>query len=247
MSCTTPPELSTTQLRQFNEGEADAGVADHIARCPHCRDQAAQLAILNQRLKRALFRLECPSSDELMDHYDRTLPPERAEAVAAHVAACPRCREETVALERFMHMPDPRPKADAPPSPRFRFKEWVVNLARGGGAFTPGLAPAGIRGTGVAGGSWVYHDAGAEVTLSIVAQDDPVHPGRRRVSGWLIAEPLSGRRDLEAQLRQDDRIAGRSPVDDAGAFYVDDLLPGRYAPLIWGPDVRIQSPTPLDL
>jgi anti-sigma factor RsiW len=63
-----------------------------------------ELEGLDQRLRGRLFRISCPSSEELMALLQGGLSVEQRRAVAAHVTTCPHCARELRAGLRVINL-----------------------------------------------------------------------------------------------------------------------------------------------
>lgn len=242
-NCIAPPALTTAALLAHLDGDADPETDAHVARCGHCRANAAALAAQDLRMRTRLHRALCPPSDRLTAFYDRALAAEAHADVARHVAECPRCRDELVALDRFLRQPDPAVEP-APASAGSRLKTWIVDLVSGPAGPTP--VGAGVRGGGPER-QWVYHHAGSDITLAIQAGPDPdaAEPDRAAITGRLVVPGLPDRGGLEAQLRQADRTVARAPLSADGRFAFHGIAPGSYDAVIVGPDGPIRTPEPI--
>lgn len=102
MKCITSPALEDTQIVSYMEGEADAVVVAHINECGFCRERAERWTLLQNGLKKQLYRVTCPTSMELGDYHLKLLPAPQALIVAQHVRECPLCRREVADLEDFV-------------------------------------------------------------------------------------------------------------------------------------------------
>ena len=102
--CAFPPALSDRDLIAAIDDEAEPHVISHLCRCPHCAARAKALATVQQQLRSKLYRLFCPSSDDLIDYHQGFLPPERHASLARHLAICPHCSHELLILERAVRV-----------------------------------------------------------------------------------------------------------------------------------------------
>src|SRR4026209_2290663 len=102
MKCITSPALEDTQIVSYMEGEADAVVVAHINECAFCRERAERWTLLQNGLKKQLYRVTCPTSMELGDYHLKLLPAPQALIIAQHVRECPLCRREVAELEDFV-------------------------------------------------------------------------------------------------------------------------------------------------
>lgn len=235
MDCTSPPELDTKQLSAYVDGDVDRQVADHLARCPYCRDRAHRLASWQDRLIARLYRLTCPGSQELGEYHLGLLNPDRAAAIQQHLSECPYCTREDLQLENYLRVLEPTIEF----SPVERVKVLIAQLISGGtrdGArqgrlsFAPALA--GIRGE--AEGPSVYQVDDVQIAIEI--QDDAELPGRKIVLGLVTGPGSSG---LNVTLRQADQIVATTSVDPTGNFLIPRLDPGNYQLILIRPEMEI--------
>lgn len=103
--CTLPSAPSAVALIAAADGEADQATLAHLQICPHCAVQVARLRTLQARLRRRLYRLYCPTSEELMDHCQGLLDAHRQASLVQHLALCPHCAAEIALLERIGTVP----------------------------------------------------------------------------------------------------------------------------------------------
>lgn len=98
--CTTPPALSGSALIAAADGEADEATLAHLRECPHCATRVSQIRAFQARLTRRLYRLECASSQTLVDYCQGLLDPFQRTALTHHLAVCHHCAAEVALLER---------------------------------------------------------------------------------------------------------------------------------------------------
>jgi anti-sigma factor RsiW len=236
MTCALPPPLDDAQLLAFGDDGIDDNVREHLRRCPHCRARAARLSRLNRFLAASLHRLDCPPSIELGEHHLGLLPPERAQVIQAHLAACPHCARELHELQGYLA--DLAPELQ--PSLLEGVKVLVARLVSGpapGAAAPAAMRPAlaGLRGE--AGGMATYQADGLQITLE--AQPDPHSPGRHVLLGMLAGAEGPG---WNVRLLRDGQVAHTAPVDELGNFRLADLAAGRWEVVLAGPELEIRLP-----
>jgi anti-sigma factor RsiW len=234
-----PPELTDRDLLAYLDGEADPQVAEHLERCPHCRQRAARLAHLQGHLTAQLYRLVCPPPQELGEYHLGLLAADRAAAVAYHLAECPHCTREIAQLQDYL--------ADLSPALDLSQVERVVGrvrvlvarlLAAGDEAGWPGqpsLAPAlpGLR--GAEAGPLIYQADGLQVLIQI--QEDVQQPGRKTILGLVTG--LDNPHQLEVHVWQAGQRIATAPVDELGNFALSNVTPGSYELILSGPEVEI--------
>ena len=238
MPCASPPELNDQELLAHIEGEADLDVEAHLEQCAHCREKARRLARLHRRLTAQLYRITCPTPEELGEYHLGVLPLDRAVAVARHLAECPHCTREVAQLKEYLAQVAPTVEPGPMDRVREQVRVLVARLVSGRPAGTllkrPALAPAysGVRGEDKE--PYVYQ--AGDVQIAIEVQDDAKRPGRKVIFGL-----VTGMETGEAQVHLDD--AGRRvtvvPVDELGNFVLLNLAPGTYDLTLSGPGVEI--------
>lgn len=225
--------MSEVSLLAFLDGEAEDGVTDHLARCPHCRNRAAVLAADERPLHTLLFRITCPSSDAWRDFYFNLLPAETGESMAAHLHGCPYCTREMLILQAFAPLPQPEPAAEPVPVLWERLRWWVAQLLHA----PPTPLTAGLRGSAAGDQQWLYH--AGERHIGIDSHPDRAQPDRRVLVGALLAQETIG---WQAHLWRDSHLVATTQVDDLGGFSFDGLLPADYELTLTGPDTCILLP-----
>ena len=238
MPCVSPPELNDRELLAHIDGEADRQVEAHLERCAHCRERAERLARLQSRLMAQLYRITCPSPEELGEYHLGVLPRDRAAAVARHLARCPHCIREVAQLKDYLAQMAPTLE----PGPLERFREQARVLVarligvRPGGSLLkrPALAPAyaGVRGEEE--GPYIYQ--AGDVQIAIGVQDDAERPGRKVIFG-LVTGMDTG--EAQVHLRQAGQRVAVVPVDELGNFVLPNLAPGTYDLVLTSPGVEI--------
>ena len=235
MECTSPPALDTRQLSAYVDGYADQEVIAHLARCPYCREQARQQAAWQDRLTARLYRLTCPTSEELGEYQLDLLNPDRVVIMRQHLRECPHCTREVLQLENYLR--DLAPTIEF--TPLERVKVLIAKLISGGArdnrqpgglVFAPILA--GVRGE-VEGPSIFQVD---DVQIAIEVQDDAEQAGARIVLGLVTGLDSTG---LNVILRQADQLVATTSVDRSGNFLIPRLQPGQYQLSLIRPEVEI--------
>ncbi|WP_129672048.1 zf-HC2 domain-containing protein [Candidatus Chloroploca sp. Khr17] len=97
--CIDSPALSGIALLAVADGEADEETLAHVRTCPHCSQWVTRLRRMQTLLRQRLYRLECPSTEMLVDYCQGLLDPEEASAIRQHLKYCPHCHAEVNLLE----------------------------------------------------------------------------------------------------------------------------------------------------
>ncbi|NCC31062.1 MAG: hypothetical protein EOM24_03445 [Chloroflexia bacterium] len=106
-SCIDAPALSGIDLLAVADGEADEATLAHVRTCPHCSQWVTRLRRMQTLLRQRLYRLDCPSTELLVDYCQGLLEPEKALVIRQHLEYCPHCRAEVTLLETSL-MPKER-------------------------------------------------------------------------------------------------------------------------------------------
>ena len=174
---------------------------------------------LEQQLRRALYRFECPTPQSLGEYALTLLAPPEHRLVAAHVVDCPRCAEELQTLRSFLTVePVPSPGAFD------RLKRVIATLVtppRGAAVF------AELRGAASAVAPLTYRTEDVSITVSI--RPDELVGGIRHwaLHGLMVRDsgPLPA---AWTRLVAQDGVVHEAALDDLGNFFYDGLPPGTY-------------------
>lgn len=241
MACVSPPELKDWELLTYIDGEADQRVVAHVKRCAYCREKAHRLARLQDRLIAELYRLTCPSPEELGEYHLGILPRDQVAAVARHLAECPHCTREVAQLKDYLTEMAPTLELGPLEWVKEQVKVLVARLVSGGPGGRPlkrpALAPAyaGVRGEG----EEPYLYQAGDVQIAIEVQDDTERPGRKVILGLIIGTEAGV---VKAHLWQADQRVAAVPADELGNFVIPNLASGTYELILSGPEVEIHVP-----
>jgi hypothetical protein len=219
--CSRPPALDELDLIAAADGEAGDDILAHLAACEHCADRAREITAVQGTLRRRLFRLFCPSSDELVAYYHHSLPGSRQAELARHLGKCPHCARELHLIERAADEPA---QAVAPLRVLRRMVAELLSPPVPGG-----LAPlyGAARATG--GAQYAYRAENLELTLRVARAAG--RPGLMVMTGLLstdddaLGETLNG---ATACLLADEAVLAVTPLDELGGFCFDEVAPGEY-------------------
>jgi hypothetical protein len=236
MKCITSPALDKVEIAKYVDGEADDAVVAHIRECPYCNERAQQWTHLQNRLKKQLYRVECPSPMELGEYHLRLLPASRKLLVAQHVRECPLCRQELARLEEFMLEPVAQPDL-------VRSVQVMVARLLGGKEagqkredFSWSPAFSGLRGAGEE--PFIYEADHIQIVIEV--QDDVEQMGHKTLLGLVMGLES---KDFAIQISQEDRMVASTSVDEIGNFILSHLAPGNYKFMLSGPSIEIHIPS----
>lgn len=184
---------------------------------------------IEKRLAAQLYRVTCPTPDELGEYHLHMVSGSRAAAIKHHLNDCPHCQAELAQLQTYLADLTP----DIQHSLGERLQIWIARLipsgTMGGGAMQPALAWRGQD-----DGPLMYEAGDAQLTLEV--QDDPQKAGARTILGLLIGvEPV----ETSAHLWQETERVTQVSVDEFGNFVFAGLPPGTYELIVSGPDFEI--------
>src|SRR5215208_5371151 len=190
MKCITSPALDDSKIVSYVEGEADDAVVTHIRACPFCSERANRWTLLQNSLRKKLYRVTCPTPMELGDYHLGLLPDPKKLVVAQHVRECPLCRREVAELEGFMG--EMAPEVSLLGAAR-------VLIARLIGTGTePGGRPAFGTLRGEEQGPLTFEAEGVVMTLDV--QTGP--PGQVSILGQVAAEDQDEWTGAGVELKQ---------------------------------------------
>lgn len=105
--CSVPPALDDLALIAAVDNETDDATHEHLARCPACAARMEAFADLQSQLRSRLFRLFCPSSEELTAFHQNALASARHAEISQHLQQCPHCQKELRILSDMLGQPPP--------------------------------------------------------------------------------------------------------------------------------------------
>jgi hypothetical protein len=229
--CRCPPALDDLALIAAIDGEADGTTLDHLRNCPHCARRAHDFDELQQLLRQRLFRILCPSSDELAACQQGWLDARRREEILDHVRDCPFCSGE---LRLLIEAAQAAPTIT--PINRLRRIIAVALTPPMGSPFGPAY---GALRAGRYAGQYAYRAENLELTLDI--QRISGHPGRLALVGMLLNEEglVGGMSRATASLLSEDLVVSSATLDDLGSFVLEDVAPGDYSLSLRLPDIEV--------
>lgn len=220
--CKAPKELREGDLIAYLEGAAPPCVMEHLAHCPAHQLEVAELQAIDSLLQAALFRIDCPLPEELLQYHAGLLVEPERRRVEQHLKSCAACREELGELQA------------AAGSESWAGSTLIEFLERAGrqvlravlvksSAVQPALA---IRGS--ESRQLEFQTDGYQLLLSLVS---PVAAENR----WLIegqvltrGSPVVGGAGDIVQLLATDRVVASDRVDEFGFFVLDEIGSGHY-------------------
>jgi hypothetical protein len=229
--CNCPPALDDLALIAAIDGEADENTLDHLRRCPHCAHRAQDFDELQRLLRQRLFRILCPSSDDLAAYQQGWLDTRRREAIHTHVRDCPLCSGELRLLEEAAQA--------TPAATPFNGLRRIIAVALAPVWASP-LAPAyGTLRTGGQSEHYAYRAENLELTLDI--QRITSRPGQLALVGMLLNEEglAGGMSQATASLLSENLVVNSAPLDDLGSFVIEDIAPGDYSLSLRLPDLEV--------
>lgn len=221
MKCIAPGSTTPDDLLAFVEQEAPPSVVSHVNHCPACAAEAHRYASLQDRLRRRLSRVVCPSPQTLGDYHLGLLEPDERYDIARHLGDCRRCAAELRTLREFLE--------DSPPiATAGRVERAIGSLRRVAASLVrPGLNPAyaGLRGGTAESQTFRAGDISISIGVGPTSRG-----GRITISGLITRDdqPADLFTDHGVRLLAADRIAETARVDDLGNFDLENVSPGSY-------------------
>jgi hypothetical protein len=236
MNCISSPALDDTQIARYIEGEADEAVIAHIQECPYCSERAYEWTLLQNRLRKQLYRFSCPTSMELGDYHLGYLPDPRKLVVSQHVRECVLCRRELAEMEKFLE------ETTVQTSLLKRITVRIARLVSGkkmdqeGGEFSSPPAFAGLRGK--EDGPFIYQVDNIQIVIGV--QDDVEQMGFKTLIGLVTGVESN---DFTIQISQGGQSTATDSVDEIGNFIIPHLSPSHYKLILTGPNMEIHIPS----
>jgi hypothetical protein len=100
-TCSAPPALTDEELTAYLVGKAEKHIEAHLEACAFCRAQLENIRY-GQVLSTALYRLDCPDTQQLTDYSLEMLPAYERETIAKHLEFCLVCQDEIKLLQDFL-------------------------------------------------------------------------------------------------------------------------------------------------
>ncbi|HJZ48128.1 MAG TPA: zf-HC2 domain-containing protein [Roseiflexaceae bacterium] len=243
--CNWPVALDDLSLIAAIDGEAGPDVLAHLRDCPYCAERARVFEEMQQLLRKQLFRMFCPSSDELAAYQQGTLTGGQHAFITEHLKECPHCTRELKLLEQLSREdlparspPVTRDKDQHHTSQQGALRRIAAELLDIRSASLFAGAYGALRGPSHAS-QYAYHAENLQLTIGVqrvVSRTD-----RRVVHGSLeldddLYEVFSG---ATANLLRDDILIRTAELDELGNFVLDDLAPGTYQLALHLPDREV--------
>ena len=99
--CSWPRALDDLALIAAIDGEAGPDVMAHLRDCPHCSERAHVFENMQGLLRKQLFRMFCPTSEELAAYQQGLLKVDQRALITKHLKECPHCTREFNLLEQL--------------------------------------------------------------------------------------------------------------------------------------------------
>jgi hypothetical protein len=215
MNCISPPGPEDRLLLAYLDGEADPETKLHLEQCLYCRERADALARERNILTSRLYRISCPSTEELGEFHLRMLPPDRMLIVSQHLRECPHCTREIAQLKEFL--------SDLAPGPEGgllrQTKLLIAQLVAGQGGFVAGEPSFALRGESE--GPLTYEVDGILIVIDIQQAID----GKINIFGQIAADRQDDWTAALVKLKQEAQLELTTAVDDLGAFRFEGLSP----------------------
>ena len=171
---------------------------------------------IEKNLRARLYRVTCPSPDELGEYHLQILPDRQMQLLTQHLPICPHCRRELAQLEDYLTALAPELNYNWGE----RIEIWIARLLAQNPeqGFVPTLALRGQE-----DGPSIYEAGSYQLSLEI--QGDPMKPGYKSILGLIVGGADAA---FLAQLWQEGRSLQETAVDDLGNFIFTGVQPGTY-------------------
>lgn len=212
--CISPPELDDRQLLLYLDSKADQEVVSHLERCGYCLEKANALADLQNQLTSRLYRITCPSPMELGEYHLHMLPASEMLMIRHHLSECPHCTRELAQVEAFFLSDLAAMETSLFGQAKVLIARLVSNLGE------PGQTVAALRGE--AKGPITLQADGMVIVLDV----QPSQEGKVNILGQVAADDQDQWTGALIELDHGGELEFSATVDDLGAFYLEDIIPG---------------------
>lgn len=96
--CIEPNKIESWKLDAYIDGLVLPGVQEHLQKCAACSQKLDEIRRENELYSRALFRLQCPDTDQILNYVWDLLDEETSLRTAVHITKCPHCLAESERL-----------------------------------------------------------------------------------------------------------------------------------------------------
>jgi hypothetical protein len=245
-ACSWPTALDDLALIAAIDGEAGPDVVAHLRACPYCSERAHVFEEMQSLLRKQLFRMFCPTSEDLAAYQQRLLQGDQQAHITEHLKECPHCTREYNLLEQLARETLP---ARSPPPTNGKsapaHQSALPGKLRRVAAQLLAPAPKPIAGAyGALRGpshasQYAYHAENLQLILGV--QRVVSRADRRVIHGALeleddLYDELSG---ATARLSRNDTLIRTAELDELGNFVLDDLPPGTYQLALCLPDREV--------
>jgi hypothetical protein len=243
--CSWPVALDDLALIAAIDGEAGPDVMAHLRDCPYCSERARMFEDMQGLLRKQLFRMFCPTSEELAAYQQGLLNGGQQALITEHLKECPHCTREFNLLEQLSR--ETLPARSPPPAngksahahngaPSGKLRQIAKLL-------TPPAKPlagayGALRGPSQAS-QYAYHAENLQLTLGV--QRVVSRADRRVIHGALELddELYEGFGGATAHLSHNETLIRTAELDELGNFVLDDLAPGTYRLALRLPDREV--------
>jgi hypothetical protein len=244
--CSWPVALDDLALIAAIDGEAGPEVMAHLRDCPYCSERARVFEDMQGLLRKQLFRMFCPTSEELAAYQQGLLNGDQRTLITEHLEDCPHCTREFNLLEQLSR--ETLPARSPPPtngtSAHTHNDVLPSKLRQIAAKLLPSPAKPFADAYGALRGpshtsQYAYHAENLQLTLGV--QRVVSRADRRVIHGALelddeLYEVLSG---ATAHLSHNETLIRTAELDELGNFVLDDLAPGTYQLALRLPDREV--------
>lgn len=226
--CIQPGSIQDWELDAYADGMPIDRIGQHLRQCSYCADRLRHLRQSDHRLGAVLFRLNCPSADEIRALRWNQLSPTRAALVRQHLATCTICAHDAATY-------------DGPPAGKS--KEEAGWLERAISVLVARLSPLtlaprpALRGETAMDMIYEVQEMGWEITLTSLME----------TRGYSLAGQILGPATAElartrVTLLADNHLVQEVEPDATGWFEFHGLATGEYDLWLEFVDAHVEMP-----
>ena len=224
-------DFEVWELEAFADGESLPHVAAFVAR--HAEEWAAWQQNGKALLfTAALFRFDCPTTDQLRDYLWQDLAGTQRAQIDLHMAGCPHCSAELATLRQLvLTTPSTVTQVVAPQTNLAqRLQAWWQNAADNFQLAvaqlvtpTPGVALQPLRSDGRATAMLLYETASVDISLMIERDGGKGH----QIAGQLYTTDTVATGSFQL-WHATSATMKEGKIDENGTFHIAELTTGDY-------------------
>ncbi|RME13726.1 MAG: hypothetical protein D6802_00670 [Ardenticatenia bacterium] len=234
MTCSFLDTLTDTVFERLVSGDIPENVRHHLETCESCRTRLAEIASLSSFAQRYLYRVVCPSPDDLALFADAPhhFSQEEQTRIQHHLDQCVECRTEYELLTEMLGLPLTLPSSiDLGTTIRTIIARLRPTSAS---SMSPTMA---LRGAALLPEGLVYETDDVLIVLDLERE----HNAAFSLSGFISSKETDQLvfEGVNVHLRRNGEVLQTTTIDEFDTFVFSNVPSGMYHLEIELPDARI--------